>query len=244
MTNFEIGLYALGSLFVLLALRFPIAIALSIVSFAGILAIRGPRAAYGQLGVLPFDFAASWTLSAVPMFLLMGAFAFNSGMTISVYKVFRMWFWWLPGGLAIATNWASAAFGAISGSSIAVTAVMARIAIPEMLRYRYDKSLATSVVAASGHHRRPDPAQHHLHHLRVQSETSITEALFLAGVVPGILTGVVYTVLIMARCLVNPTLAPRASATSPRRSAAPRRSTPGRCRCCSSASSSASIAAS
>ena len=68
------------------------------------------------------------------MFLLMGAFAFNSGMTVSVYKVFRMWFWWLPGGLAVATNWASAAFGAISGSSLAVTAVMARIAIPEMLK--------------------------------------------------------------------------------------------------------------
>ena len=142
------------------------------------------------------------------MFLLMGAFAFNSGMTISVYKVFRMWFWWLPGGLAIATNWASAAFGAISGSSIAVTAVMARIAIPEMLKYRYDKSLATSVVAASGTIDALIPPSIIFIIYGIQSETSITD-LFLAGVMPGILTGVIYTALIMGRCLVNPNLAPR-----------------------------------
>jgi C4-dicarboxylate transporter, DctM subunit len=207
-TNFEIGLYALGSLFVLLALRFPIAIALSIVSFAGILAIRGPRAAYGQLGVLPFDFASSWTLSAVPMFLLMGAFAFNSGMTAAAYQVCRIWFSWVPGGLAIATNWASAIFGAISGSSMAVTAVMARMAIPEMLRSGYDRALATSVVAASGTIDSMIPPSIAFVIYGWYAEVPITK-LFLAGVLPGLLTGVVYMVMIIARAMINPALAPR-----------------------------------
>ena len=208
MSNFHIGLLGILGLFALLAIRVPIAVALLVVSVLGVWAIRGVTAAFASIGTLSFDLAASWTLSAVPMFLLMGAFAFNSGMTISVYKVFRMWFWWLPGGLAIATNWASAAFGAISGSSIAVTAVMARIAIPEMLKYRYDKSLATSVVAASGTIDALIPPSIIFIIYGIQSETSITD-LFLAGVMPGILTGVIYTALIMGRCLVNPNLAPR-----------------------------------
>ena len=196
MSNFHIGLLGIAALFALLAIRVPIAVALLVVSVLGVWAIRGVNAAFASIGTLSFDLAASWTLSAVPMFLLMGAFAFNSGMTISVYKVFRMWFWWVPGGLAIATNWASAAFGAVSGSSIAVTAVMAKIAIPEMLKYRYDKSLATSVVAASGTIDALIPPSIIFIIYGIQSETSITD-LFLAGVMPGILTGVVYTVLIM-----------------------------------------------
>lgn len=208
MSNLQIGLLGIAALFMLLAVRVPIAVTLLIVSVVGVWAIRGVNAAFASIGTLSFDLAASWTLSAVPMFLLMGAFAFNSGMTISVYKVFRMWFWWLPGGLAVATNWASAAFGAISGSSIAVTAVMARIAIPEMLKCRYDKSLATSVVAASGTIDALIPPSIIFIIYGIQSETSITD-LFLAGVMPGLLTGAVYTVLIVTRCLVNPKLAPR-----------------------------------
>jgi len=206
-SNFQIGLLGIAALFALLAVRVPIAVALLVISVAGVWAVRGVNAAFSSIGTLSFDIAASWTLSAVPMFLLMGAFAFNSGMTISVYKVFRMWFWWLPGGLAVATNWASAAFGAISGSSIAVTAVMARIAIPEMLKYRYDKSLATSVVAASGTIDALIPPSIIFIIYGIQSETSITD-LFLAGVMPGILTGAVYTALIVTRCLVDRNLAP------------------------------------
>ena len=97
MSNFHIGLLGILGLFALLAIRVPIAVALLVVSVLGVWAIRGVTAAFASIGTLSFDLAASWTLSAVPMFLLMGAFAFNSGMTISVYKVFRMWFWWLPG---------------------------------------------------------------------------------------------------------------------------------------------------
>ncbi len=210
MSNFQIGLCGIGFLFALLLLRMPIAIALGLVSVAGIAAIRGPDAALGVLGTLPYDFAANWTLSAVPMFLLMGAIAFHSGMTASVYKVCRMWFWWVPGGLAVATNWASTAFGAVSGSSVAVTAVMAKLAVPEMLKYKYDKSLATAVVAASGTIDALIPPSIAFIIYSWYAEVPVTD-LFLAGVIPGLLTAVVYTAMIVTRCTLDPTLGPRGS---------------------------------
>jgi C4-dicarboxylate transporter DctM subunit len=206
-TSAEVGLAGVGALFVLLGLRVPIAVGLCMVSVAGIWAIRGPSASLGSMATLPYDFSASWTLSAVPMFLLMGAFAFNSGMTSSVYQFCRMWFWWLPGSLAIATNWASALFGAISGSSMAVTAMMARLAVPEMLRFRYDKGLATGVVAASGTIDAMIPPSIAFVIYAWYAEVPVGE-LFLAGVLPGILTALVYMAMIILRCLRNPELAP------------------------------------
>lgn len=210
MTNFQIGLAGIGCLFMLLLLRMPIAFALAMVSIGGMTAIRGSDAAFGALGSLPYEFSANWTLSAAPMFLLMGAIAFHSGMTASVYKVCRMWFWWVPGGLAVATNWASTAFGAVSGSSVAVTAVMARIAVPEMLRHRYDASLATAVVAASGTIDALIPPSIAFIIYSWYAEVPITD-LFMAGVIPGLLTAVVYTVMIVTRCSLDPTLGPRGS---------------------------------
>jgi C4-dicarboxylate transporter DctM subunit len=208
MSNPEIGLIGIGALFALLAIRLPIAVGLILVSVAGVFAIRGPRAAFGSMATLSFDASANWTLSAIPMFFLMGALAFNSGMTSAVYRLCRMVFWRVPGGLAIASNLAGAAFGAVSGSSLAVTAVMAKIAIPEMLQRRYQKSLATSVVAACGTIDALIPPSIAIIIYGIESEASITE-LFLAGLTPGILTIVVYVALIVLRCWWNPELAPR-----------------------------------
>ena len=94
------------------------------------------------------------------MFLLMGAIAGNAGIGAALFRAAYAWFGGLPGGLAVATNWACAGFGAASGSSIAAAAVMARLAVPEMLKNRYDKGLATGVVRQRRHARRADPAQH------------------------------------------------------------------------------------
>lgn len=207
MSNLEIGLAGIGCLFVLMLLRMPIAIALGLVSVAGIAIIRSGNAAAGVMGSMPFDFAANWTLSAIPMFLFMGSVAFNSGMTASVYRLFRMAFWWLPGGLALATNWAATAFGVVCGSSVAVTAMMARVAIPEMLRYRYDRSLATSVVAACGTVDSLIPPSIAFIIFAWYAEVPVTH-LFLAGVFPGLLTALAYTALIVVRCKLNPELAP------------------------------------
>ena len=150
MTDMMIGLSGVGILLLLMALRVPIAVSLGVVSLGGIVALRGVDPALGMLRAMPYEFGASWTLSAVPMFLLMGAFAYHSGLTRLLYDAARLWLMRVPGGLALATNFGSAGFAAVSGSSMATTASMGRLAIPEMLRYGYDRGLATGTVAASG----------------------------------------------------------------------------------------------
>ena len=150
MTPLAIGFTGIGVLLVLMALRVPVGIALGGVSIIGIWVLRGSNAMVGSLAVLPYDFVAHWSLSAVPMFLLMGAIVYHTGMTAKLFNVARLWLSFLPGGLAVATNLASAGFAAASGSSMATSAAMGRLAIPEMLKYKYEKGMATAVVAASG----------------------------------------------------------------------------------------------
>src|SRR5690606_10080220 len=132
-----------GLLLLLIALRMPIGAALGGVSLVGIMLIRGPSAAFSALASIPYDFAAHWSLSAVPMFLLMGTIAYHTGLTASLYSAARIWLSFLPGGLAVATNFACAGFAAASGSSLATAAAMGRLAVPEMIKLRYDPALAT-----------------------------------------------------------------------------------------------------
>ena len=150
MSSIAIGALGLAALLVLLALRVPIALALAGVSVAGVAAIRGPSAAFAVLTEQPYNFIAHWSLSAVPMFLLMGAVAYNSGLTQSLFAAARLWLSRLPGGLAVASTMASAGFAAASGSSVATAAAMGRIAIPEMMRFKYDPGLASGSVAVAG----------------------------------------------------------------------------------------------
>ena len=119
-------------------------------AFLGFWYLRNFNVALSVLSDTPFVFAANWELSAIPMFLLMGAIAGNSGIGTGLFRAAHAWFGGLPGGLAVATNWACAGFGAASGSSIAAAATMARLAVPEMFKHKYDKGLATGVVASGG----------------------------------------------------------------------------------------------
>lgn len=208
MTSLAIGFWGLGALLVLIAIRVPIGIALGLVSMIGIGAIRGPQAAIGAIGNLPYEFVAHWSLSAVPMFLLMGAVAFHTGLTGSLYEAARVWLSRVPGGLAVATNFASAAFACVSGSSMATAAAMGRLAIPEMLKSRYDPGLATAVVAASGTLGSLIPPSILMVIYGIFTEQPINR-LLIAGILPGVLTAAVYTALIIGRCMVNPALAPR-----------------------------------
>lgn len=202
-----IGVIGLAGLLVLLALRAPIMIALGVVSLAGIMVLRGSHAALVVLGGLPYGFSASWTLSAVPMFLLMGALAFHSGLTASLFVAARAWLGRLPGGLAVATNFACAGFAAASGSSLATAAAMGRLAVPEMLRYRYDPALATSVVAAAGTLGALIPPSVAMVIYGWFAEQPIGQ-LLVAGILPGLLTAGAYAAMIIARAARNPALAP------------------------------------
>ena len=150
LTDIQIGFYGIGLLLTLIALRVPIAVALISVSFGGIAIIVSPQAAWGSLAVIPYNFTASWHLSSIPMFVLMGFICYHAGLTNGLFRAARMWLSALPGGLAVAAVFGCAGFAAVTGSSIACAAAMGRIAVPEMLRYRYDPGLATGTVAAAG----------------------------------------------------------------------------------------------
>jgi len=210
MSSLSIGFASIAGIMVLVGLGVPIGIALSATAMIGLVLIVGPGVTLSLAGVLPYDFAASWELSAIPMFLLMGTLAYHSGLTTALYDAARLWLRSLPGGLAVATNWACAGFAAASGSSIATTVAMGRIAVPEMLKAGYDKGLATSVVACAGTLGSLIPPSV-LMILYAAFTGQSVKALFLAGILPGILTAAVYTGMIVIRCVLNPGLAPRVS---------------------------------
>lgn len=192
---------------VLLAIRVPIGVAMGVVAFGGFWYIGNINIALAVVRDTPFSFAASWDLSAIPMFLLMGSIASNAGIASGLFRAARAWFGGLPGGLAVATNWACAGFGAASGSSIAAAAVVARIAVPEMMKAKYDKGLATGVCASGGTLDALIPPSITFVIYGIFAEVSVAQ-LLLAGVMPGILTAVVYMVMIIGRCWWNPELAP------------------------------------
>ena len=150
MTPLTLGSLSLLIVVFFIAIRLPIGVALGAIGLGGIILLRDVDVAIGVIKDTPYEFSASWTLTAIPMFLLMGSIAHNSGISKALFVAARLWFSALPGGLAVATNMACAAFAAASGSSVATAAAMGRIAIPEMLRHGYDKALATGVVASAG----------------------------------------------------------------------------------------------
>ena len=208
MSSVAVGFASIVAVLVLLALRAPIGVALGVVSIVGISILRGADVAFGTLRTIPFDFAANWSLSAIPMFILMGSVAHHSGISASLFTAARLWFGRMPGGLAVATNFACAGFAAASGSSVATSAAMGRIAIPEMLDQGYDKGLAAGVVASAGTLGALIPPSILFILYGIFAEQSIT-LLLIAGILPGLLTALVYTVMIVARCMANPKLAPR-----------------------------------
>lgn len=208
MSNLAIGLVGVGAGFALIALRMHIGLALSLVSYLGIAALLNLRAANGILTAVPFQFVGDWNLTAIPTFLLMGYVAGASGLTAGIFRAARLLLAWLPGGLAIASVGASAMFAAASGSSVATAAAMARIATPEMLKYGYDRGLATGVIAASGTLGSLIPPSILMILYAYFAEVSVG-MLFLAGLLPGILSALVYMAMIVCRVAANPALAPR-----------------------------------
>lgn len=214
-------------LLLLLALRVPIAFALLFSGILGMVAIGamrfgnfnlelGWRGMVAALSRDPYSFIASFSLMAIPMFLLMGNFAFHGGITKDAYNSARVWLSRLPGGLAISTIAACALFAAISGSSLATCAALGRIAVPEMLRSGYNRGLAAGTVAAGGTLGALIPPSILLIVYGVFAGQSVGK-LLIAGFVPGILTALSYAIMIWLRVLKNPELAPRSEQRYSRR---------------------------
>lgn len=190
---------------VLVALGTWIGFAAAVVGFMGITLIKGWGAAGGVAGFLPYAITASFSLSVIPLFIMMGYFAFYAGLTRDLFTTARAWFGQFHGGLAIATAFGSAGFGACSGSSTAAAAVMARVSIPEMKKYGYDLKLAAGAVAASGTMASMIPPSVVMVIYGVITEQSIG-TLLIAGFIPGILEAILYSGMIYTRCRINPRL--------------------------------------
>ena len=191
----------------LIALRMPVGFALMLVSMFGIAEIKGWSVAIGMLKTEPFEFAAHWSFSAIPMFLLMGAVAHHSGISAALFKAARLWLGGLPGGLAVAANFACAGFAAASGSSTATAAAMGRISVPEMTKAGYDPGLSTGTVASSGTLGAMIPPSIAFVLYGIFAEVSISK-LFIAGILPGVMTALIYAAMIIIRCKINPELGP------------------------------------
>jgi len=201
------GWAGIAVLFGLLAFRVPIGVALMAVSIGGITLMTNTTAAFGIVSALPFSFIGDWSLTAIPMFLLMGTIIANSGMTSSLYKAMRVWLGWLPGGLAVATNFAGAGFAAASGSSMATTATLGRVAVPEMLASGYNPGLATGVATAVGTLGAVIPPSIIIVLYAIFAQAPVGQVL-IAGIVPGLLTAFAYATLIIVRVKLSPSLAP------------------------------------
>tara|TARA_R100000935_G_scaffold58904_1_gene99399 strand:+ start:24969 stop:26276 length:1308 start_codon:yes stop_codon:yes gene_type:complete len=207
MTGIELGLMALGLLVILLALRMPIGMALIGVSFCGLWALTSWNVAWGAIGLIPHKFAANWVLSSVPMFLLLGFISYHTKLTEGLFRAAHAWMSVLPGGLAIAAILGSAGFAAVSGSSIACSATMGRIAVPEMLKAGYHPELATGTVAVAGTIGALIPPSIIMILYGIVAQVPITD-LFLSGIVAGALTAVGYIIVVILRVSLNPDLAP------------------------------------
>jgi len=207
------GIIGIGLLVVLFLLRMPVAFAMALVGFVGFAYLTTPEAALSLLGRDIFDTFSSYPLSVIPMFILMGTFAFAAGISQRLFKTTYAWIGHRRGGLTIATVFASAGFGAICGSSTATAATMGKISLPEMKKYNYDDTLATGTVAAAGTLGILIPPSTVLIVYGILTEESIGK-LFVAGVLPGILLNIFFAATVALLCWRNPAIGPPGAPSS------------------------------
>lgn len=203
----EAGFLGVVCLLLLLLSRMQIGIAMGLVGFVGFGVVAGWEAALGVLRTVPYTTFASDSMSVIPLFILMGAFAFEAGMSEDLYRAVHTIFGSLRGGLAMATVAACACFAAISGSSLATAATLGRVAMPEMKKYNYDEALATGSIAAGGCIGILIPPSVILLIYGIITEQSIGK-LFMAGIIPGILEAIFYIITIWLLTKRNPSLGP------------------------------------
>ncbi|PTX03032.1 TRAP transporter large permease [Pararhodobacter aggregans] len=215
-----LGIGGIVVMLALVALRVPLAVSLGLVGVGGMILLfgvpanrpmnltRGFNIAWTYLTTEPYEAVASYTLIAIPLFLLMGFVAFYSGFTKDMYNTGRAWMSGLPGGLAMATVVGCAMFAAVSGSSLATAAAMGKLAVPEMIRNKYDKGLATGVVAMGGTLGALIPPSILMILYAIFTEQSVGR-LLQAGIVPGLLSAGMFMLYIGIRATIQPTWAPR-----------------------------------
>lgn len=204
----EITLVAFSVLLVLMLLGLPIAFAMLVVGFIGLVGLLGWVPAVAMLAQTTLDTGRAYDLSVVPLFILMGTFITRAGISDDLYTASNAWLGHFRGGLAMATVVACGGFSAVSGSSLATAATMAKVALPSMRRYGYADSLATGSIAAGGTLGILIPPSVIMILYGLITETDIGK-LFIAGILPGLLTIAFYVVAIAITTRFYPNLGPR-----------------------------------
>ena len=207
MSPVTIGIAGIALLLILFLLRMPVAFAMAFVGLVGFAYLADPGPALSLLAQDIFGQFSSYPLSVIPMFILMGTFAFASGISEKLYDTSYVWVGQLRGGLTMATVLACAGFAAICGSTAATAATMGKIALPEMKKHNYDDTLATGTVAASGTLGILIPPSTILIVYGILTEESIGK-LFIAGVLPGILLSLAFVATVAFLCMRNPDIGP------------------------------------
>jgi tripartite ATP-independent transporter DctM subunit len=202
-----VGFVFIGIMLILLFMGVPLAFTFALSGIGGIIAILGLKPALAYLMTVPFSTAASYTFCVMPLFMLMGDFAFNGGITTDAFKSARSWFGHFNGGLAITSTVASGIFGAVCGSGATIALVMTQIAWPEMKKYGYNPRLGLGSIAASGPLAILIPPSVPLIMFGILSETSIGK-LFMAGWLPGILLTIVLSVTTLIIVMIDPSKGP------------------------------------
>ena len=173
----------------------------------GLVELIGVGPALANIGAIPYSKSVTFVLGLLPIFILIGFLAYQAGMTRQLYDCAKAWIGFVPGGLAVATVFATAGFAAVSGASTATAAVFSRVAIPEMLKEGYDRKLAAGVVAAGGTLASLIPPSAILVIYAIIVEESVG-ALLLAGFLPGVFSAIVYGAIIIIWAKINPNLGP------------------------------------
>jgi C4-dicarboxylate transporter, DctM subunit len=212
-TPVEIGVLGCIMLVILLASSMPVAFSMAIVGFVGFAVVVNPHAAVSMITSELYDNFSKHSLTVIPLFILMGQVAFHCGISRRLFHAAYHWFGPLPGGLAMATVGACTAFGAICGSGPATAATMSLVALPEMKRYGYSMELACGTVASGGTLGMMIPPSVVFIVYGIMTEQSIGK-LFIAGILPGLLTAALFILLIYFNCKRRPQLGPRAPSTS------------------------------
>ena len=220
MEPIEIGIWVSLGLLVMVVLGMRVAFAAALAGVAGLIWIFWAKKGYDPAefgwalsvavktaGQVPHSKVSSQALSLIPTFILIGYLAYYAGLTKALFEAAKKWVGWLPGGLAVSTVFATAGFAAVSGASVATAAVFARIAIPEMLKIGYDKRFAAGVVAAGGTLASLIPPSAILVIYAIIVEQDVGK-LLLAGFIPGVVSALIYALLIVGLAMAMPKFGP------------------------------------
>lgn len=207
-----IGLIGVIVLIIFLFCGMWLGFAMGFVGFLGLVYISGFDGAVRVLATIPYTYTAFYPISALPLFVLMGVVVGAAGLSTDLYGTAHKWFGRFPGGLAISTVFASGGFAAITGSSAAAVVTLGTVALPEMKKFHYSEKLAAGTIAAGGTLGILIPPSLGFILYAILTEQSIGR-LFMAGVIPGILEVLFYTITILLVCWINPSMGPRGPRT-------------------------------